>query len=215
MYRVDGSSQALPEPDGEAPRDSAHGISGVPAPPCDPLEAEVVRLYNEHAPALLRYASVFASSSETAQDAVQEAFLRYVMFRSGGNDVHSPKAWLVRVMRNYLLNVVRHSRTHSHVGIEEAHGQAGRTGEDAAGGELSELAGLLSTLLSPRELECVRLRGEGFSYAEIGEILDIRSGTVGALLARVHSKLRKALSADEKGRRRRVQEQPKEVPYAP
>ncbi len=215
MYTVDGSSPTVPEPAREPSREAADAVPVAPAPTADPLESEIVGLYTEHAPALLRYAAMFTWSNETAQDAVQEAFLRYVMFRSGGNDVRSPKAWLVRVMRNYLLNVVRHSKAHSHVGIEEAHGQSGQSSEDTGGRELSELAGLLPSLLSPRELECVRLRGEGFSYAEIGGILDIRPGTVGALLARVHSKLRKALSAGEQQRRRRVHDEPSEVPYAP
>ena len=44
--------------------------------------------------------------------------------------------------------------------------------------------------LTCRELECLRLRAEGLSYAEIGSVLGIRCGTVGALLARLHDKLR-------------------------
>jgi DNA-binding CsgD family transcriptional regulator len=44
--------------------------------------------------------------------------------------------------------------------------------------------------LTSRELECLRLRAEGLSYAEIADELDIRLGTVGAMLARVNEKLR-------------------------
>jgi len=46
--------------------------------------------------------------------------------------------------------------------------------------------------LTPRELDCLRLRVEGFSYQEIAQALGIRPGTVGALLPRVYSKLRDA-----------------------
>lgn len=46
-------------------------------------------------------------------------------------------------------------------------------------------------LLAPRELECVRLRIEGMRYDEIAAALDIRPGTVGALLARAVTKLRR------------------------
>jgi RNA polymerase sigma factor (sigma-70 family) len=49
-------------------------------------------------------------------------------------------------------------------------------------------------VLAPRELECLQLRAEGFDYKEIAQILSIRSGTVGATLARALNKIRKALN---------------------
>jgi RNA polymerase sigma factor (sigma-70 family) len=54
----------------------------------------------------------------------------------------------------------------------------------------TELARELTSILSARELDCLRLRGEGLSYAEIGDVLGITTGTVGALLSRVYRKLR-------------------------
>jgi DNA-directed RNA polymerase specialized sigma24 family protein len=56
-----------------------------------------------------------------------------------------------------------------------------------------ELARRVCTLLAPRELECLRLRNEGFGYEEIANILSLRSGTVAALLSRGQKKIRKAL----------------------
>jgi DNA-binding CsgD family transcriptional regulator len=49
--------------------------------------------------------------------------------------------------------------------------------------------------LSPREMECVRLRAENLRYEEIAVVLGLHAGTVGALLARAHGKIRKAVSA--------------------
>ena len=57
--------------------------------------------------------------------------------------------------------------------------------------EYSEAMQRLFNILSPRELQCVQLRAEGFSYKEIGAILGIVSGTVGTLLARSSEKIRK------------------------
>ena len=56
--------------------------------------------------------------------------------------------------------------------------------------EQTELAGEMLSMLSPREAECLRLRANGCSYEEIGDVLGIRLGTVGALLARAYKKLR-------------------------
>jgi DNA-directed RNA polymerase specialized sigma24 family protein len=53
--------------------------------------------------------------------------------------------------------------------------------------------------LSPREIECVRLRAEGLRYEEIAGVLGLQSGTVGALLARAHKKIRQA--AKDPGRK--------------
>jgi DNA-directed RNA polymerase specialized sigma24 family protein len=43
-------------------------------------------------------------------------------------------------------------------------------------------------------MECVRLRAEDLRYEEIAVVLGLHSGTVGALLARAHGKIRKAVS---------------------
>jgi DNA-directed RNA polymerase specialized sigma24 family protein len=41
-------------------------------------------------------------------------------------------------------------------------------------------------------MECVRLRAEDLRYEEIAVVLGLQAGTVGALLARAHEKMRKA-----------------------
>ena len=56
------------------------------------------------------------------------------------------------------------------------------------------LQGLMQIGLSPREMECVRLRAEDLRYEEIAVVLGLQAGTVGALLARAHGKIRKAVS---------------------
>jgi DNA-directed RNA polymerase specialized sigma24 family protein len=63
------------------------------------------------------------------------------------------------------------------------------------------LEALLEIGLSPREIECIRLRTEDLSYEEIAGVLGLRPGTVGALLARAHGKIRKAVGhGTHKGR---------------
>jgi DNA-directed RNA polymerase specialized sigma24 family protein len=52
---------------------------------------------------------------------------------------------------------------------------------------------MLCSNLSPGESECVRLRAEGLRYEEIAGVLSMRTGTVGALLARAHKKIRQAV----------------------
>jgi DNA-directed RNA polymerase specialized sigma24 family protein len=47
-------------------------------------------------------------------------------------------------------------------------------------------------------MECVRLRSEDLTYEEIAEVLGLHVGTVGALLARAHEKVRKSADPGHK-----------------
>jgi DNA-binding CsgD family transcriptional regulator len=55
--------------------------------------------------------------------------------------------------------------------------------------EQAQMAEQITSLLTGREMECLRLRSEGSSYEEIAGILGVRPGTVSALLTRAHKKL--------------------------
>jgi RNA polymerase sigma-70 factor (ECF subfamily) len=62
---------------------------------------------------------------------------------------------------------------------------------------LNQARRIIDRLAAPRELECFLLRSEGLSYEEIGGIMGISIGTVGATLARAVRKLEQALDSSE------------------
>jgi RNA polymerase sigma-70 factor, ECF subfamily len=163
------------------------------------LEQEIALLYESEAPGLLRYAATMAGNPETAQDAMQEAFFRFFIARSAGQQFQSPKAWLFRVVRNYIVDQKR-SFLRNQIGIESALNVPNPVPEPTT--HISS-AGLLQRAaqfgLSAREVECFRLRGEGLRYEDIASVLGVQCGTVGALLARAHAKIRQALG--EEGRK--------------
>jgi RNA polymerase sigma-70 factor, ECF subfamily len=183
---------------GESPRKP----SGLPlaqatsktAPPLNPVEAEVIDLYQENAPGLFRFAEALVKDREMAQDALQETFLRYFIARSSGQELQNSKSWLYRVLRNYLLDRVKEAAFKSKASLEEA-----ETIPDASTDPEQQYLRAFTRkqilkVLAPRELECLQLRAEGFDYREIAQILSVRSGTVGATLARALNKIRKALN---------------------
>jgi RNA polymerase sigma-70 factor, ECF subfamily len=161
--------------------------------PEDDLELEVARAYLEYATPLFRYAVVTVRNREGAQDAVQEVFLRYFIARSQGQRIQTPRAWLYRVLRNYLLDSMKSSATKKEIGMEQVRHVVDFRQDPEASYHHRELARRVSGLLAPRELECLRLRNEGFGYEEIANILSVRAGTVAALLSRGQKKIRKAL----------------------
>ncbi len=157
------------------------------------IEQEIVDLYEREAGGLLRYVGALADNQETAHDAVQEAFFRFFLCRSADQQIRSPKGWLFRVARNYILDLKR-AGSRNEVGMESLINVPCPAAHPEAGGQVSDLLqGLWQIGLSPREMECVRLRTEGLRYEEIASVLGLQAGTVGALLARAHEKVRKAV----------------------
>jgi RNA polymerase sigma-70 factor (ECF subfamily) len=159
-------------------------------------ESEVVQLHEQHSASLFRYASSLADCPETARDAVQEAFLRFFVERSYGREIANPRAWLYQVLRNYISDRTNAASSQREVGGEnvDAMVDGGQNPETLA--QRSQIAREIAASLSARELECLQLRTEGLSYSEIGIALDLRTGTVGALLSRVHEKIRRRAGDD-------------------
>lgn len=156
------------------------------------IEAEVIELFSQHAAALSRYAERLTHNSTLVEDGVQEAFLRYFKTRSSGQQVEKPRAWLFRVTRNYIMDCVREAGTMRPVILENAENVEDVRQRIGVEYEQSEIFKRALSVLSPRERECMLLRLEGLGYEEIANVLRIRSGTVGALLARGLKKIRNA-----------------------
>ncbi len=154
------------------------------------IEQEVNDLLLTHTTALSRYAMSLSWDKTIVQDGIQEAFLRYFATRIRGQKVENPRAWLFRVLRNYLLDCNRRSSSLQSVDLNEAMQIADRRQDVEAGYQQDETFRRALASLSPREQECMQLRFEGFGYDEIAQILQIRTGTVGALLARGLKKIR-------------------------
>ena len=164
----------------------------------DRLERQVAQAYQEHAAGLYRYGLVVMRNRESAQDAVQEAFLRYFIAVSEGQRIESVKAWLFRVLHNYMLDTIKSAGAKNEIGLDEIHQSADIRQDPELRYHHAELTRRLWSVLAPRELECLRLRNEGFCYDEIAAILSVRSGTVGALLARAQKKMRRLLEAPDR-----------------
>jgi len=156
------------------------------------IEQEVNDLLCQYATALSRYALSLSWDKNLVQDGIQETFLRYFMARIRGQKVENARAWLFRVLRNYLLDCNRKSNSMPAVRLKEAAQIADARQDVEAGYQQDEAFRRALATLSPREQECMQLRFEGFGYDEIAQILQIRTGTVGALLARGLKKIRNA-----------------------
>jgi len=158
---------------------------------------EVSSLYLERAVEFRNYAISLVHDEEVAMDALQEAFLRYFAALSEGACIHAPRAWIYRVLHNYLTDRQKEYRVRHETSIEQL-GVPFRCNEDMESQcQQHELLGLVRKTLTAREYACFRLRSDGFRYEEIAAALSVRSGTVGAMMSRAIRKMRVALGLVE------------------
>lgn len=172
-----------------------------PQPPegkAQPIHLEVEELYHQYAQALLQYARTFTSDGEAGKDAVQEAFLRFSLFRLQGKSIHNPKAWLYKVLRNYMLDWKKSFAVRNRVEMEEATLRIDPSQNLENNFQAKEDYQWILTNLSERELECLRLKTAGFDYREMAELMEISPGTVGSLLNRAITKISKRRRQESK-----------------
>ena len=157
-------------------------------------QREVSALYAESAAEFLNYALATIRDEDLARDALQEGFIRYFVALCNGEQVAVPRAWIYRVIRNYLLDRLKESRTRQERSLEQARTCSDRKQDIEGNYFRGEVLALVEATLTARELQCFRLRSEGLHYDEIASALKLRSGTVGALISRAVRKVRSAIS---------------------
>ncbi len=155
-------------------------------------QREVSALYEERGEEFLHYAIALGRDEELAQDALQESFMRYFVALCRGDEIAAPRAWLYRVLHNYLLDRIKEARLRDrcHIRPRLFYGPARDVESECF---RSEFLRLLRTALTPREYDCFRLRSEGMRYEEIAATLELTSGTVGTVVHRAVRKLRKIM----------------------
>src|ERR1035438_2043290 len=102
------------------------------------IEQEIVDLYEREAGGVLRYAGALAHDPETAHDALQEAFFRFFLCRSAGQQIQYPKGWLFRVARNYVLDQKK-AGWRNEVGVESLRNVPSSAHHPEAGGPVNDL----------------------------------------------------------------------------
>jgi len=160
------------------------------------MKVEAVRLatletYQQHAKELSRRGVALTRNTVLAQDVLQETFLRFFLAKMNDEKIVDERAWLMRVTLSLIRDWKRSANTLAFVSLQDAEStvteakEARDTGNPGTPWLPSAAQGL-----APRELECLKLRAQGFDYREIAGSMRIRIGTVGVLLNRAIRKIR-------------------------
>lgn len=151
-----------------------------------PVDWEALVTQNENR--LYRAALAILGDPHEAEDAVQDAFVRYL--EKAPQDLENPPAWLMRVLVNGCKSRLRLAWRRV--------GPLPETLPAPGPEEREELEELFS--LPPEDRAVIHLHYyEGYSTEEIAGLLSCRPGTVRSRLSRARERLKKLLVESQRG----------------
>jgi RNA polymerase sigma-70 factor, ECF subfamily len=163
------------------------------------LRQLVLEYYDRERTALLRYVSFLGIDMATAEDVVQESFLRLHEHLLSEGDRSNLRAWLFRVAHN----LSRNRQTAFHANKTDSLSELQGTTDPVAASESPEQALLESERestfrqavgqLSAAQRQCLVLRSQGFKYRQIADVLQLSLSTVAENVQRGMEQLRKKL----------------------
>ncbi len=165
----------------------------------DNLTSEISDIVRDYQEPLLRYATRLLRNPDLAQDTVQDAFIRYLRYRSRSHEtIENPKAWLYRVTHNLALDHIRRNQRHEGMREELTFVEAQRSTKgpykQLANRDAEATAWRLLETMPEREQQIVALKViDGRSYKEIAEIMGLTVTNVGFILHNTMKKLGKEL----------------------
>jgi RNA polymerase sigma-70 factor (ECF subfamily) len=148
--------------------------------------AGLVRLHQRRAYAVARS---IVMTHEDAEDAVQDGFLRAYQALERFDPAQTFGAWLNRIVANAALDLARRRKVRNAEELSESIPDSFR--DPAEGGELRERLKAALAQLPDRARSVIVLHDvEGFTHAEIGEMLGIPGGTARSDLHHARQRLR-------------------------
>jgi RNA polymerase sigma-70 factor (ECF subfamily) len=165
---------------------------------CSEVEAEVVRLFDEHRTRLLRYVFSIGLSVHDGEEIVQDVFLALFRHLQLGRPRDNLRGWIFRVAHNLALK--EREASHKRLDSAELDEVVAARHVDLSPSPEQQLAfsqrqqRLLAALyaLPSRDQFCLHLRAEGLRYREIAEVLDMSLGAVSNSLSRSVARLERA-----------------------
>ncbi len=168
---------------------------------------DITRTVKTHADTVLRVCTLYFHGRPEREDAFQETFLRYAQSDKTFADDEHVKAWLINVAANICKDMLKRAdaktvlldefedsiqpswNAGNDLGADPAVAVAG-TGSDRA----DELAAALQQLDEKYRIALYLKYYEGFTAAEIAEMLNMPENTVYTNLARGRNELKEVLT---------------------
>lgn len=162
------------------------------------LRRLVLEHYDREHVAIRRYLLFLSVNAETAQEIVQESFLKLHEHLLANGDRTNLRAWLYRVAHNLGRNAQMASHCIRTDSLEAAAARDARATAQSPEEEVLErerTTRLRRAMgdLSAAQKECLVLRAEGLKYREIAEVLNLSVSTVGENVQRGLERLKEII----------------------
>ena len=149
-------------------------------------------LYKDYVDDLFSYALGFGFDKQTAMDAIHDVFCRVCIREREVQEIQNPKFYLLRALRNQLIDTYKLKRNYSEVLTGEITDELPYeiiAAEEQA--EVSQKVDEILSILTERQREIIYLRYmQECSYEEIAEIMQISVPACRKLLYRTLLKLK-------------------------
>ena len=139
---------------------------------------------------LYRYAFHFLRNQEDAKDIIQDVFEKMWLNRKT-IDLETVKPWLYRCTHNAMVNFIAKKSRTSYMSNQEL---PKTTSPFDSSFESMQIVDRMVSILPPTQKSIILLRDiEGYTYKEIGLILDLSASQVKVYLFRARMKIKKQL----------------------
>jgi RNA polymerase sigma-70 factor (ECF subfamily) len=153
---------------------------------------------------LYRFARAYLKDEATAEDVVQDVFLKLWDKREDFRRINNIEAWSMTITRNMVISKLRKSQFNTaspqDMNMHENHDYNNETPERIL--ERNEtrtgIKGIIASLPEKQKEVIVLREIEGYSYAEISEIMGLDQNLVKVTLFRARENLRKKILKTER-----------------
>jgi RNA polymerase sigma-70 factor (ECF subfamily) len=169
----------------------------APADTKDPIEDQVVALFDQFRSPLLRYLLSFGLAPADGEEVIQEVFLSLFQHLRRGKPRENLRGWLFRVAHNLALKrryrTRREFETRAEAGAEDlAIDPTPNPETQVVNNQTQQRLLAVVQALPESDRRCLFLRAEGLRYREIAGILDMSLGAVSLSLARSLARIARA-----------------------
>lgn len=155
--------------------------------PKEAPEQRIERVVDTYSDMLLRVAVHQTNNRSDAEDAVQTVFLKFMRAQPEFADLEHEKAWLIRVTVNQCKDMMRSAWNKKTVAMDETLPTEEKDGPD------DSVIAAVRALPEKYRTAVYLYYYEGYSVAEIAQMLDLQRSTLESRLHRARAQLRKTL----------------------
>lgn len=155
------------------------------------LEIIFNHLYKQYFPLIYRYSYRLVGNLEEARQFTQQTFTKLYDYLTSKQIIKKPKAFIYRIATNICYDYLRKKRKINEVIKNSALMDSPQSNpdEELAKRERIELIRSALLKLPSKDQKCLILYQEGFSYAEIAQVIRLKKTSVGKILSRATEKL--------------------------